>query len=424
MRLFLGAILYLAQGLPQGLLFVGVPAWLAANGQGAGVIGSVIAAITLPWSLKFILGAVLDRYTFLPMGRRRSWLVGAQFGIIASMLIFAVINPSANAIPLVIAFAFIMSLLTATQDVALDAMVIDLTPPDEMGNVNGFMFGGKIIGIAGGAAVTGFLSEHYGFGAALYALALIFAIPAVFALLVRERVGEKLLPWSNGAASKANFDIIIPAWVPLLKATLVTIWRKDALVVIFLAFTYAFHQAAGEVLYPLLTTNYLGWGEAKYTALVGLSNLLLAPIAFVAGGQIIDRFGPKIIACLMGLSAGGALLAYAMMEAQWSQETVFYVAYFAINIPGLLAYLTMLVLMMRVSDPKVAATSFTIMSSAHAFGMVVAGPLMGPVDDWGGYQAIMLFSAFFIALSGVSALLLSQGVGGSKATHAAATRGT
>ena len=83
LRLFLGAILYLAQGMPQGVMFYGIAAWLAANGQSVAVVGSVFAAVSMPWASKFFLGAIIDLYTYLAMGRRRSWLVGTQYGIIA-----------------------------------------------------------------------------------------------------------------------------------------------------------------------------------------------------------------------------------------------------------------------------------------------------------------------------------------------------
>ena len=86
LRLFLGTLLYLAQGFPQGVVFYAIPSWLAVNGQSAAVVGSAAAAATLPWMVKWAVGALMDRYTFTPMGRRRPWLVGAQVCITLAFL--------------------------------------------------------------------------------------------------------------------------------------------------------------------------------------------------------------------------------------------------------------------------------------------------------------------------------------------------
>ena len=63
--------LYLAEGLQMGMLFVGIPAWLAMNNKTPGEIGGFAAACALPWTFKFLVAPLMDRYTYLPMGRKR-----------------------------------------------------------------------------------------------------------------------------------------------------------------------------------------------------------------------------------------------------------------------------------------------------------------------------------------------------------------
>ncbi len=73
--------MYFAQGIPQGLLAIAIPAWLASQGVSAADIGSYLAVIVLPWAFKLVTGPLMDRYEFLPMGRRRPWVIGAQLGL-------------------------------------------------------------------------------------------------------------------------------------------------------------------------------------------------------------------------------------------------------------------------------------------------------------------------------------------------------
>ena len=84
LRFFAFTALYAAQGFPWGLLSVAIPAYMAAQGVSPSAIGSFIGITILPWSLKLINGPIMDRWSFLPMGRRRPWVLGAQAGMVAT----------------------------------------------------------------------------------------------------------------------------------------------------------------------------------------------------------------------------------------------------------------------------------------------------------------------------------------------------
>lgn len=88
-------ILYVAQGLPVGLFYFALPSWQAQNGASAAAVGGVLALTSLPWSLKLINGIIMDRFAFLPMGRRRPWIIAGQGGIVAGLLALAWANPGA-----------------------------------------------------------------------------------------------------------------------------------------------------------------------------------------------------------------------------------------------------------------------------------------------------------------------------------------
>ena len=60
LRLFTLFILYVAQGVPIGLFWFAIPAWMAANGAGAADVGYVLALTALPWTLKLVNGFIMD----------------------------------------------------------------------------------------------------------------------------------------------------------------------------------------------------------------------------------------------------------------------------------------------------------------------------------------------------------------------------
>jgi len=63
--------LYIAQGIPEGITFFAIPAWMAMNGKTPMEIGSFVAVIGIPWSFKILIAPLMDRYTILSMGRKR-----------------------------------------------------------------------------------------------------------------------------------------------------------------------------------------------------------------------------------------------------------------------------------------------------------------------------------------------------------------
>ncbi|NRA91713.1 MAG: hypothetical protein HRU26_03350, partial [Psychroserpens sp.] len=51
-RYFSFSALYIAQGIPEGILFFAMPAWLAMNGKPATEIAAFISICLIPWSFK------------------------------------------------------------------------------------------------------------------------------------------------------------------------------------------------------------------------------------------------------------------------------------------------------------------------------------------------------------------------------------
>ena len=118
--------------------------------------------IILPWTFKLAYGFIMDRYAFLAMGRRRPWIIVGQLGLVAALVTMAYANPGVQQIGMIAAFAFAMGLASAFQDVAVDGLAVDILPADEIERVNGYMFGGQAIGVAAGAAASGYLIAYHG----------------------------------------------------------------------------------------------------------------------------------------------------------------------------------------------------------------------------------------------------------------------
>jgi MFS transporter, PAT family, beta-lactamase induction signal transducer AmpG len=143
-----------SSGLPFALLIGTLNAWLGDAKINLATIG-VLSWIGLGYAFKFLWSPLVDRVK-LPLlgelGRRKSWIVLCQAGLIASFVGLGWSDPG-RSIGWFAIFAVIGAFSSATQDIAVDAWRIDVaderTPVELLSAV--YQFGYRIASIVGGA---------------------------------------------------------------------------------------------------------------------------------------------------------------------------------------------------------------------------------------------------------------------------------
>ncbi|MCL2523031.1 MAG: AmpG family muropeptide MFS transporter [Betaproteobacteria bacterium] len=139
-----------ASGLPLYLLLNLIPAWLKTEGLSLAAIGA-FALTQFPYTWKFLWAPLLDRYSLLPwLGRRRSWMLVSQIGLLAVIAWFGQLAPAGN-LSLVIGLTALLAFLSATQDIALDAFRREILADAELGlgnaiHVNAYRIAGLVPG--------------------------------------------------------------------------------------------------------------------------------------------------------------------------------------------------------------------------------------------------------------------------------------
>ena len=282
------AALYAAQGLPFGLFAVAIPAWLAAQGASAAEIGSYLAIATLPWSAKLLAGPLMDRFTFLPMGRRRPWVLGAQLGIGA---LFLATVPDPGQLFLITTAGFTINAFAALQDVAVDGMAIDVLPENERARANAFMFGGQAVGASGSASVGTYVFTHWGLPAVALLMLLAVAAIMLVPILFRERAEERLLPWSPGRASQHAEAMQVHEWGPIIKDLLCALFLPMSILLVTVEFLQRASSGILGVVMPLVTVAELGWVTTTYGNWVAAAGLIAALVGVLVGPFVDQSTG-------------------------------------------------------------------------------------------------------------------------------------
>jgi PAT family beta-lactamase induction signal transducer AmpG len=138
-----------SSGLPLYLLLNLLPAWLRSEGVDLKTIG-FFALIQFPYTWKFLWSPLLDRFAVPGLGRRRGWMLATQVGLLFVIGALGGLDPRANIWP-ILWLAALLALLSATQDIAIDAFRREILKDEELGlgnavHVNAYRIAGLIPG--------------------------------------------------------------------------------------------------------------------------------------------------------------------------------------------------------------------------------------------------------------------------------------
>ena len=394
-----GALAYFAQGIPMGLLHIALPAWLASKGVAASEIASFLGIIMLPWAFKLLVGPLMDHFEFLPMGKRRPWVLGAQFGMVVSLLSLGLLDDPVAQIGLLTGIGFLINAFTATQDVAVDGMSIDLVPVEQEGRLNAFMSFGKSIGWAITSAVTGTMLVTVGIKVTALVCGLGAAAVFIYLVMVRERHSERLLPWTRGEASPKNEPP--PSFRQVFSDLNHILWSRASLVIMAIMFIDGIVSGYGRALMPIAAIDVFGFTTPQWSdlnAVMGLAGALVA----LGLGPLIDRFGAKAMMGLTIFLTGIHAFTLAGTQEMWNNDTyvLLMMSTWILLLPVIMV--CALALAMSICSHGESATQFAIYMSVSNLGATAGSFFYGAVagvTSWPQNYALKGLLVFLLLLA-------------------------
>ena len=148
-------------------------------------IGLMGTIVLIPFVLKIFLGMLSDRINLFNLGHRKPYIV---FGLLIQavcLLIVPQINPGTH-FWLFVATAFLLQTGMALYDTCTDGLALDTTPKEEEGTIQGFMVGGRAMGVVMISAVIGLVVQNTSWSTAFYALAVLSLLPLPLVLRIKE----------------------------------------------------------------------------------------------------------------------------------------------------------------------------------------------------------------------------------------------
>jgi PAT family beta-lactamase induction signal transducer AmpG len=389
-RLALLTSLYLAQGLPYGFFTQALPVVLRKEGMSLTLIGAS-AVLALPWGLKFLWAPLVDRFTGSRWGARRGWILPLQGATIATALALAFSRDLFDGTSLLLLMSgavIVMNLLAATQDIATDALAVDVLDDKLRGLGNGIQVAAYRIGMVIGGGVLVAVFDQSGWRTTFAAMAGILAVASIPIALHREpyRAPSHVVTTTKDAA------------FAFLRRPGVLAWLGVVLV----------YKMGDALLGPMARVMLVDAGTTmtEIGTIFGVWGSAFGLVGAMVGGYLAGRIGR-----LQALVVGGVL--HTVLIAAWAWPSLVTPTGAPTELWGVDAIVALVVLehltggmatvalftsMMDVADPRTGGTDYTVQAC-----VVVAAQFLGSLLSGVSAQALG-YAAHFMLAAHVSAL--------------------
>ncbi len=374
-----------SSGLPLYLLFNLLPAWLRSEHVSLKTIG-LFALIQFPYTWKFIWSPLLDRYALPMLGRRRGWMAVTQIGLLGVIAAMGSFTPSSQ-LSAIALFAALLAVLSATQDIVLDAYRRELLPDSELGlgnavHVNAYRVAGLVPGSLS-LILADFMSWEK-----VFMITSLFMLPGLIMTLLVKEPHRAVPPRTLREAVIAPFREFIGR-----KG-----WQEALLILAFLLF----YKLGDSMCTSLATPFYLDMGFSKTDIGLIAKNAGLWPsvIGGMLGGLWMVKIGINRALWLFGAVQMLAILGFAWLAMIGHHSEIGALALsqlgLVIGLEALgvgLGTVAFVAFIARSTHPAYTATQFALFTSLMAMPRTFANAAAGWLVESLGWVGFFLLCA-------------------------------
>ena len=376
-RLAAVAALYFASGFPYGALTELLPVYFRVRGVSLEEIG-LLGLVSLPYVAKPLWAPLLDRF-----GTRRGWVAATQVLMAAAFAWIAA--GSSDGLGWAVWSALVLvAVLSATQDVAIDALTIELLDEHELGPGNGLRvtaYRAALIA-AGGLLVA--LSARAGWTAVLWACGGVMLALALVTLSVPALTRARTLRASERRPHVAGLAMIVDPVRALLQ-------RPAMLAALLFIPTFKLGDLA---LQPMVKPFWLdsGYSPAQVGLVLTSLGLGAAIVGALAGGALTARLGTYRALWMLGLVQALSNLGYWLAAVAGAPKPLMYTAALVEQFTGGMGTAAFLTFMMVLCDRRWAATQYALLSSTYRLGGIMASAVSGYLAARMGYAGYFMLT--------------------------------
>lgn len=363
--------LYITQFLGFAYFTEAFIAILRQNGVTLENLG-LVYMLGLFWVIRFLWAPLVDRFSIKRLGHYRGWIIIFQSLMVLLLALSSGYNLMSN-IPTVVLFAALFAFFSASQDVALGALVLKTVSVKSRPTANALKSAGGMIGIILGSGVGLVLYTHLGWKYTMLIMAIVTAISLVQILFYTEPEKEE-----DGKQEKIDYKQYIDFWKGK---------EKKYWFLFLIIYPITISVAFGLVT-PMLVD--LKWALDKIGFYVHIVGFGLGVLASFGASKLIGMFGKKriLIVAASGQFVGILLLLFLAFGFDNTFIVMFVIGFiFAFYSPS---QVVMTTLMMDKSSHKTPAAQITVQHGIYMFSGILFTGLSISLAGVFGYSAIIV----------------------------------
>jgi MFS family permease len=305
---------------------------------------------------------------FIKFGRKTFIILGGTLSV-SCMFLVSMVDPSASLFPFTI-LIFLSHVGIGFIDVSTDAWAIDVSTDKDRGKINGSMFAGQYSAWAIGAVVFPFIGSIYGYNYAYLINAILILLVLIFPFVVKETIKYKV---------KQKIASLV-----------FTEFKKKTVLLIAIFSPLVFmNEGIMSFIMPIYMRDGLGISDVEIGFISMILPVFLA-VGSLIGGVATDKIGRKsTLYIFIGLNIiFTASLIFA--DTSWKLSIVYGIIGFLMG-----GYSTAsCALFMDVTNPRIGATQYGILTGIANVGLNGAGMITGSLVVALGFARTFLYAAW------------------------------
>ena len=378
------AFLGFSAGLPYLLVFSTLTAWLRDEGVSRSAIG-FFAWVGMMYSIKVVWAPFVDRLK-LPwlnrtLGRRRSWMLLAQLGIMLALVGMSWVGPAQ--LTHLAVLALVVAFSSATQDIAIDAYRIEAAPAQDQAALSAaYILGYRSALLVSGAGAL-YAAEYLGWAEAYQVMALCGGVGLVTTLLIPRPAlaNDESAPGVKAAPSTW------PGLHGLFLAPIADFFVRNGRFAMFLLSFIALYRLSDITMGIMANPFYLDLGYTK----LQIANIAkglgfaLSILGSFLGGVLVVRWGVLMTLLIGGVAVALTNLLFALLALTEPNLVWLALIIGADNLSGGIAATSFIAYLSSLTHTAYTATQYALFSSLMTLPGKFTSGFSGIAVDTFGY---------------------------------------
>lgn len=391
--------LYLTEGIPYVLIITVSVIMYKKLGVDNSDIGLYTSFLYLPWVIKPLWSPLVDLY-----GTKRKWFLLMQVVLAAAFLGVGLSLPTNQFFVISLAFFWIASFASATNDIASDGFYLLALKEEQqsffIGVRSTFYRVAMVTGQGLFVILAGYLEVRYGDNTKAWSLTMILIAGFMFVLTIINFLVTPNVERASSYVKAINLTFF---------QVFATFFKKKQ---VWVALTFVFLYRLGEsqlvkMASPFLLDPKSEGGLHLSTSEVGLIygtfGIIALSIGGIVGGIVISRdgLGKWVLPMILALNIPN--LFYYFLAYFQPESIIFPGAVVVIEQLGYgFGFAAFMMYLIYIAEGPSKTSHYAIATGFMALGMMLPGMISGYVQEWLGYEGFFLW----VVAAGIPGILM------------------